>query len=97
MNYFYDLPEDIINLINSKVNDIYKLEHKHKLYVINCVIKMYGVFRSEPVIAGYMADEEELIEFLPFFAIEAEEKVLEHTRFFKKYNNIELLKQINFI
>lgn len=97
MNYFYDLPEDIINLINSKVNDIYKQEHKGKLFVIHQIIRMYGVYRSEPEIAGYMADEQELIEFLPFFALEAEERVLAHTRFFHMNNNTNLLKQIGFI
>ena len=28
MNYYYDLPTDIINLIDDKVNNLYKEEHK---------------------------------------------------------------------
>ncbi len=38
MNYYYDLPEDIINLINVKVNNIYMREHKHKMNKVFMVI-----------------------------------------------------------
>ena len=31
MNYYYDLPTDIINLIDDKVNNMYLEEHKDKM------------------------------------------------------------------
>ena len=52
MNYYYALPNDIINLIDDKVNDIYKREHKNKLNMILKTIQFLGAWNDD------MEDEE---------------------------------------
>ena len=40
MNYYYDLPTDIINLIDDKVNNMYLEEHKDKMSFPLKIIKL---------------------------------------------------------
>ena len=51
MNYYYDLPTDIINIIDDKVNNMYKEEHKknmkNSLDILDKGLEWYIAFVEE--------------------------------------------------
>jgi hypothetical protein len=87
MNYYYDLPSDIISIINDKVNDMYKEEHKKKMSLTFMTIEFYGSEKEhdnadDPFNDYYIGDctYEDALEMLhaPYIAQNCEEFVIAH-------------------
>jgi len=80
MNYYYDLPTDIISLIDDKVNNMYFEEHKDKMVNIRDTLRIASVFHAQKMLINLVMGKRPVDTKMKIF-----EKNVESIKMLKSY------------